>query len=536
MVETSGSKTWMMLISAVLFGLVAAGLSVLYLNAREAAILESLLGEEEVLMTVIVANQDLPTGTRLQEQHLATLDMPAKFVADSTLTLDNFENHLGQFLINDISGGKPLLTGDIDKTFPRDFSDLIEIGHRALTVQVDEVNSISGMLRPGNKVDIYVIITAKTTGYKPTTTADASPTTARADSAIKAAAQAAGLPEGFDLPIDLGQLTNMGVGAVQEKPKDVIMPVVQDVRVLAAGQEAYQAYLDQFQLPQQRAEAGFAAVTLDVTPKQAALLSLADDKGNLVAILRNRDDRGLADFEGMTPFDLVRQAAEMKRRSALQKAAAAAGLTIDENGNYVDANGNIIRKEDLIFNADGSVTTKQALMEAAGYTLNENGEWVDKNGNVVDPDDIKVLANGTVIGPNGEVLSGPKVTVNEHGFIIDENGNVYTADGKLLEGVFVDENGNVIGPDGQIMTDSNLVVSADGTVRDKDGNIIEGISGGEAGIGKALEGLLGLAKHPITLIIGGSSKDGKAKRSNLPIETTNQILSEDEGKVSDDVE
>ncbi len=534
MAETSGSKTWMMLISAVLFGLVAAGLSVLYLNAREAAILESLLGEEEVLMTVIVANQDLPAGTRLQEKHLATLDMPTKFVADSTLTLDNFENHLGQFLINDISGGKPVLTGDIDEKFPRDFSDLIEIGHRALTVQVDEVNSISGMLRPGNKVDIYVIITAKTTGYKPTTTADASPTTARADSAIKTAAQAAGLPEGFDLPIDFGQLTNMG--AVQEKPKDVIMPVVQDVRVLAAGQEASQAYLDQYQLPQQRAEAGFAAVTLDVTPRQAALLSLADDKGDLVAILRNRDDRGLADFEGITPFDLVRQAAEMKKRAALQKAAAAAGLTIDENGNYVDANGNIIRQEDLIFNADGSVTTKQALMEAAGYTLNENGEWVDKNGNVVDIDDIKVLANGTVIGPNGEVLSGPKVTVNEHGFIIDENGNVYTADGKLLEGVYVDENGNVIGPDGQIMTDSNLVVGPDGVVRDKNGNIIEGISGGKTGIEKTLEGLLGLGKHPITLIIGGSSTDGKASRSNLPIETTNQILSEDKDRVSDDVE
>ena len=122
MVETSGSKTWMMLISAVLFGLVAAGLSVLYLNAREAAILESLLGEEEVLMTVIVANQDLPNGTRLQEKHLATLDMPAKFVADSMLTLDNFENHLGQFLINDISGVKRLLPGVLDKTFPRVFS------------------------------------------------------------------------------------------------------------------------------------------------------------------------------------------------------------------------------------------------------------------------------------------------------------------------------------------------------------------------------------------------------------------------------
>jgi pilus assembly protein CpaB len=530
MAETSGSKTWMMLISAILFGLAAAGLSVLYLNAREAAILESLLGDEEVLMTVIVANRDLPKGTRLEEEYLSTMDMPAKFVADSTLTLDNFENHLGQFLNNYITAGKPVVASDIDEKFPRDFSDLIEAGHRALTVQVDEVNSISGMLRPGNKVDIYVIIQAKTTGYKPATTTAAALPTALSDSAIQAAAQAAGLPAGIDLPTD--QLK--GLVDVQEKPKDVIMPVVQDVRVLAAGQEAYRAYLDQYQLPQFRTEAGFAAVTLDVTPKQAALLSLADDKGDLVAILRHRDDRGLADFDGITPFDLVKEAARMKKQSDRIKAAAAAGLTIDENGNYVDANGNIIAKEDLIFNADGSVTTKQALMEAAGYTMNENGEWVDKDGNVIDPDDIVVLANGTVMTKDGKIISGPNVKVNKHGCLIAGDGTVMTKSGEILSGVFVDENDNVIGPDGNIMTDCDLTVAADGTVRDKYGNIIEGITGGEAGIEKALDILLG--KGPISLIIGGSSTDGKAKRINLPIESIDQILSEDEDKVSDDVE
>jgi len=495
MAETSGSKTWMMLISAIVFGLVAAGLSVLYLNAREAAIIESLIGEEEVLRKVIVANRDLPKGTRLKEEYLATLNMPARFVADSTLTLDNFEDHLDQFLINDISSGKPILAGDVDAKFPRDFSDLIEPGHRALTVQVDEVNSISGMLRPGNKVDIYVIIQAKITGYKPaTTTAAALQTTALADSAIKAA-QAVGLPEGSDLPA--GLLNNLG--GVQEKPKDVIMPVVQDVRVLAAGKEAYKAYLDQYQLPQQRAEAGFAAVTLDVTPRQAALLSLADDKGDLVAILRNRDDRSLADFDGLTPFDLVREAAKMKKLAALRKAAAAAGLTIDENGNYVDANGNIIAKEDLIFNADGSVTTKQALMEAAGYTLNEDGQWVDKDGNVVDPDDIVVLADGTI--------TTKQALMEAAGYTLNEDGQ------------WVDKYGNVVDPD-------DIVVLADGTVMTKDGKIISRP--------KALEALL--ARGPIRLIIGGSSTDGKAKRVNLPIESVGQILSEDEDKVSDDVE
>ena len=93
-----------------------------------------------------------------------------------------------------------------------------------------------------------------------------------------------------------------------------------------------------------------------------------------------------------------------------------------------------------------------------------------------------------------------------------------TKSGEILSGVFVDENDNVIGPDGEIMTDCDLTVAADGTVRDKNGNIIEGITGGVAGI----------EKGPISLIIGGSSTDGKAKRVNLPIESIYQILFEDE--------
>ena len=116
----------------------------------------------------------------------------------------------------------------------------------------------------------------------------------------------------------------------------------------------------------------------------------------------------------------------------------------------MDKNGNVVDPDDIVVNADGTITTKQAIMEAAGYTLNEDGQWVDKDGNVVDPDDIVVLADGTVMTKGGKIISGPK----------------------------------------------------------------------------ALEALLG--RGPIRLIIGGSSKDGKAKRVNLPIESIDQPLSGDE--------
>ena len=87
------------------------------------------------------------------------------------------------------------------------------------------------------------------------------------------------------------------------------------------------------------------------------------------------------------------------------------------------------------------------------------------------------------------------------------------------DGQWVDKDGNVVDPD-------DIVILADGTIMTKDGKIISGP--------EALKALL--ARGPISLIIGGSSTDGKAKRVNLPIDSVGQILSEDEDRVSDDVE
>ncbi|MEM6998600.1 MAG: Flp pilus assembly protein CpaB, partial [Pseudomonadota bacterium] len=610
--ETSGSKTWMMLLSAIAFGVVAAVLSVLYLKSREAAIREMLLGEDDVMVEVIVPGTDLLKGTRLSEDQLLIFEMPEKYVPDSTIRPSNYQDFLGSFMLKDVTEGRPLLATDIDAKFPKDFSDLIEPGHRAMTIQVDELNSMSGMIRAGNQVDIYVIIQTKISGYNP----EAETAAELPESLANAALSNLNLPEGTPIPDEVKNLVGL-----KEKPKDVILPVLQDVGVLATGREAYEAYLDQYNLPQQRLDDSFTAMTLDVSPRQVGLLSLAADKGDLVAVLRNRDDRSLADFEGITPFDLIKEAARLKELGKLRKAAEAAGATIDEDGNwvsadgtiingddivindngnvttkngillgakglsvnengeYVDANGNVIdpndiivnadgsittkqalmeaagytlnengdyvdkdgnvvKPDDIVVNADGSVTTKQALMEAAGYTLNENGEYVDKDGNVINPDDVIVLANGTVMTKDGKIISGDNVTINKDGFIIAEDGTVMTADGKVLEGVFVDENGNVIGPDGEIMRDSNLTVAADGTVRDSNGNIVDGISGSsiiqdfdDSSFEDALENL---ANKRVNLIIGGASKDGKAKTVPLTAEPVEALLQQGASDIDED--
>ena len=341
-------------------------------------------------------------------------------------------------------------------------------------------------------------------------------------------------------------------------PSDVILPVLQDALVLATGRDAYAEHLDALGQPQRRSTTNYNSITLDVTPEQAALLALAQDKGDLIGILRNRHDRGDAAFTGITPLDLFLNATAMKKAAALRKAAEAAGATIDENGNwvtadgkvinkediivsengtvttkggqllaakgisvnengeYVDADGNVIPADELVVNADGTITSKDEMMKAAGYTINEDGDYVDANGNIVKREDVMILANGTVMTADGKVISGPNVTINKDGFIIAADGTVMTADGKILTGVTVNENGEVVGADGTVLRDANLTVAADGTVTDSSGNIITGVSGSGAPPSLGVPDL----RIPgiIALTIGGASKEGVATTSILPVE------------------
>jgi pilus assembly protein CpaB len=100
----------------------------------------------------------------------------------------------------------------------------------------DEVNSVSGMLRPGDRIDL--LFTARDT-----------------------------------LSAEQG-----GVG-------DLTRPLLQDVRILATGSQ-----LDSTQ-PRGPGASSFGTITVEVSPDQAQQLVLAQRGGRLTALLRGPDDR-----------------------------------------------------------------------------------------------------------------------------------------------------------------------------------------------------------------------------------------------------
>ncbi|MGR8946942.1 MAG: Flp pilus assembly protein CpaB, partial [Gammaproteobacteria bacterium] len=160
---TAGGRS--LLVGAILFGVIAALLAFVYLKSREAALRESLKGPDDSPVMVVVAGQDLSRGAMITKKVFSARKVPSRFVHDDAITPDEFEKYQGQALTADLGRGKTLLKSFVDREFPVDFSDTVELGRRAMTVQVDEVNSIAGFLRPGNHVDVFVNIPFKTTGF-----------------------------------------------------------------------------------------------------------------------------------------------------------------------------------------------------------------------------------------------------------------------------------------------------------------------------------------------------------------------------------
>ncbi len=563
-----------LLLGAILLGALAAALSMLYLKNREAAIRASLEGPEVREVAVVVAAIDLPKGTTVDESRFAIREIPEDYVPVDAITPDEFNGFVGRVLVQPVGAGKPLLRSYLSESFPVDFSDLIPKGHRAMTVTVDEVNSVAGNIRPGNRIDIFVNIPYNESGFNPKLFKE------NVSGLIPASLRSTIPPA---LLSKAGELAEDVLAA--SVPSDVILPVVQNIRVLATGQDSYDETLDQLRQPQRRTERNFTSVTLDVTPEQAALLNAAEDKGDLLALLRNRNDDSLADFTSLSARDLFNNAQKMAREEQRRKAAAsrpagvdadgnlvnargekllskeqlaAAGLRVNEKGEIVDENGNVVDPSDIVVGANGKVMTK-AQLAAAGLSVNENGEIVDASGKVVNPDELVVSADGKVL--TKAQLAAAGLSVNENGEIVDKDGNVidpsavitaadgnvYTRSQLAAAGLSVNENGEIVDKDGNVVSRDDIIIGKNGSmitrtelakaglrmnergeIVDKEGNVISAVALARA-LGRpelATEsGFTSLAEkggapegEKIDLIVGGASEDGVAKIKKIPVE------------------
>jgi pilus assembly protein CpaB len=248
------ANSWVLLFLAVL---VAGGLTFLlykYLNDREKKLKADIAANHgRADVEVVVPAQDVPVGTPLSSSDFVSRPIQADLVYDDMIRVENFEKYRQSRLVKPVRRGLPLRASDIDALSGRDFSDILPAGKRAVTVEIDTVNSTALMLRPGNRVDVYW----------------------------------------------LGKVFREDHASDDKKVAQLIMPDVlvlatgQDIRARDAGEAAQWDQPVGNKTPMSRQEGmGYTTITLEVPVDDVGRIALAQKIGGLRLILRNSDDKG----------------------------------------------------------------------------------------------------------------------------------------------------------------------------------------------------------------------------------------------------
>lgn len=228
-------RQWLLLGGALGLGTLAALVARSYIDAQVALERQRLQPAGETV-PVVVARRDLPRGETVSAATMAVREIPREYLAGGAVSPERFESLSGARLSSAMRAGEPLLHTSVEGGENGGFAARVPAGVRAFTVVVDEVNSLSGMLQPGDRIDLLLSARAPT-----------------------------------------------GTGGVQ--PPEITRALIQDVRVLATGKQVRPG------ADERGAARSFGAITVEVTPAQAQRLVVAQRIGRLTATLRNPEDR-----------------------------------------------------------------------------------------------------------------------------------------------------------------------------------------------------------------------------------------------------
>lgn len=222
-------KPYIALGVAVVLGIVAVLMTSVYLDRQRKVIFRG-----TTPVKVVVAKKELKPGTPLDRNSIDFFDVPEKYVRTGAITPKDLDLVMGQKVANSLRAGDPILFTDLGQagkgTERLRLQDVVKPGERALSMPVDERSSVSGLIRPGDHVDI------------------------------------------------LGTFTD------PHKKERTTVTVLQNVTVLAVGGQLAGEYRG-------TKSAKYSTVTLLVTQEEAEILTFAlGAGGNLTYLLRHHSD------------------------------------------------------------------------------------------------------------------------------------------------------------------------------------------------------------------------------------------------------
>ncbi|MFQ3671188.1 MAG: Flp pilus assembly protein CpaB, partial [Verrucomicrobiia bacterium] len=160
----------------------------------------------------------------------------------------------GQIVANNLASGQPLLWTDIQLVTSEALSQRLAADERAITIPIDPVSGVSGFIRPGDRVDIL------------STTSLPDPKTGRPTAVTRMLLQNVTV-----LAVGTSTASPTTVGAADPASGSPAAPPVSRTAQPIAPPPARN-------------------VTLKVSPEEAAIITFAEQRGDLRLLLRSRVD------------------------------------------------------------------------------------------------------------------------------------------------------------------------------------------------------------------------------------------------------
>ena len=246
------------LVISIACGLLALLLTRLYISAVEKTVAEkkAAIDRRYGTIDVLAFAHDTPAGTVLEKSDFGYCTVPKLGLRGQALTKDRIDEVVGRKTLvshskmdilfwSDIEGGDPSMKG---------LSHDIKRQMRAITINVGPAQSVSGMIRPNDHVDV------------------------------------------------------IGTFAFSNDPKDTAtLTILQNVLVLATGRETSKTHSGAAGM---RREA-YSLVTLEVSPREAEMIAFTEQmKGRLTLTLRNKNDTSFERELPQVDFQKIRTTIE----------------------------------------------------------------------------------------------------------------------------------------------------------------------------------------------------------------------------------
>jgi len=189
------------------------------------------------MVELVVAKRDLRRGEVVGPETMAVRSLPREYAPGGAVAPNGFDAVAGARLLLPMRAGEPLMPTAVAGTDSGAISGRVRPGIRAMTIAVDEVNSLSGMLQPGDRIDLMLSVRPPP-----------------------------------------------GIGGVVQP--EFTRTVMQDVPVMATGRQSRAGTIDEGSVGRP-----YTSITVEVNPEQAQTLVVAQRSGKLTAVLRNPGDR-----------------------------------------------------------------------------------------------------------------------------------------------------------------------------------------------------------------------------------------------------